>query len=183
MQRYTMLLVSILVLVVGAVFLAPTLWQLVYPYAYREIIEENARANGLDPLLVAAVIRVESSFRKNALSPKGARGLMQIMPATGHWVAEQIGRHDFNEEQLFEPAINVKLGTWYLRNLHDQFDGRLAVVLAAYNGGRGNVRNWLYEKTWSGQIDDIAQIPFPETRHYVWRVLRVYNIYRGLYAR
>jgi len=181
-RRYLRLLVGVFVLVLVIIFFAPPFWQLFYPYHYREIIEGNAALNGLDPLLVATVIRVESSFRPQATSPKGARGLMQVMPATGEWVASQMGIPDFCSEQLFDPETNIKIGTWYLRHLKNQFDDNLAVTLAAYNGGRGNVKNWLQEQKWTGKVGDIGQIPFAETRHYVWRVLRVYNIYRGLYS-
>jgi len=130
---------------------------------------------------VAAVIRVESSFRSHVTSPKGARGLMQILPSTGAWIADQMGIADFHEDRLFEPELNVKMGTWYLQHLNEQFQRDLAVTLAAYNGGRGNVKNWLQQGIWSGERADVAQIPFPETRHYVWRVLRTYAIYAELY--
>jgi len=182
-RRLIRLLLVVLILVLAFVFLVPPFWQLVYPYQYREIIIKNAILNDLDPLLVATVIRVESSFRPRAVSPQGAIGLMQVMPATGAWAAAQMGVASFYHEQLFDPEINIAIGTWYLRHLKDQFKGDLAVTLAAYNGGRGNVARWLQEATWTGKVGDIGQIPFAETRNYVWRVLSFYKIYQGLYPK
>ncbi len=161
--------------------LGPSLWRVGYPWPHRELIERYARANELDPYLVAAVIRVESSFRAGAISPKGARGLMQIMPATGGWIASQLSIENFHAGRLFEVELNIKMGTWYLRHLIDQFAGNLEVAIAAYNGGRGNIKNWLDQGIWSGERSSIERIPFPETRNYVWRVLRVYAIYQELY--
>ncbi|MBS3873313.1 MAG: lytic transglycosylase domain-containing protein [Dethiobacter sp.] len=183
MRRYALLLTLVAVMVVMAVLIAPSLWRIIYPWPYRDIVLRYAELHGLDPFLVAAVIRVESSFRSKAVSPKGARGLMQIIPTTGQWIASQVEVPDYSEDRLDNPETNIMMGTWYLRNLKEQFDGNLVVALAAYNGGRGNVKNWLKEGVWSGQVADIASIPFSETRHYVWRVLRIQQVYRELYGR
>jgi len=177
---YWSLLVFVAIVVVLLAVLGPPLWRVVYPWPYREVVERYAKANGLDPYLVAAVIRVESSFRSSAVSPKGARGLMQIMPATGAWVALEMSLPNFHPDQLFDVELNIRMGTWYLRHLSLQFEHEL-VALAAYNGGRGNVKNWLAQGVWSGQEKDVERIPFPETRNYVWRVLRTQAIYRELY--
>ena len=160
---------------------APTFWRFVYPLPYAENIERHALANELDPLLVAAIIRVESNFNPGATSPKDARGLMQILPSTGAWAAGQMGMTEFSPERLYEPETNLIIGTWYLRNLLKQFEGNTTIALAAYNGGRGNVQAWLEECRWSGEETELSQIPFPETRNYVWKVLRNYEIYQELY--
>jgi len=180
---YILLLKFVGVMVFLAVFIVPSLWRIIYPWPHRELIMRHAELHDLDPFLVAAIIRVESSFRSEALSPQGARGLMQIIPTTGQWIANQKGLPNYSEDSLFSPETNIMLGTWYLRNLKEQFDGEVVVALAAYNGGRGNVSTWLEERVWSGQVADIADIPFPETRNYVWRVLRLRKVYRELYAR
>lgn len=104
-----------------------------------KIITVASLANGLDPLLVAAVIRQESSFRRTAVSPKGARGLMQIIPSTGEFVASRHNLSWRGTHALFDPAYNVKLGIKYLRNLREQFRGNWFLALAAYNWGPGNV--------------------------------------------
>jgi soluble lytic murein transglycosylase len=177
---YWDLLIYVVIIVILLAVLGPPFWRIVYPWPYREVVERYAKANGLDPYLVAAVIRVESSFRSSAVSPKGARGLMQIMPATGVWIAGEMNLPNFHPDQLFDVELNIRMGTWYLRHLSEQFDRKL-VALAAYNGGRGNVKNWLEQGVWSGQEKDIERIPFSETRNYVRRVLRTQAIYRELY--
>lgn len=154
----------------------------IYPFKYQNIIIEEAQRNGLDPLLVASVIRVESGFRESAESTKGARGLMQVMPPTGLWVAEQKGMDDYCHEQLFEPNVNIAIGTWYLSNLSHQFDRNPYLVLSAYNSGRGNVSNWLKDGIWDGTGENIKDIPYLETRSYVWKVERVYMQYKNIYS-
>jgi soluble lytic murein transglycosylase len=157
------------------------LGRFVYPFSYREVIVEEAKKNNLDPLLIAAVVWVESSFNDNAESAKGARGLMQVMPETGTWAAEQIGLENFSKEKLFDPHINITIGTWYLGDLFRQFDGNPYVALAAYNGGRGHVRRWLQEGIWDGSRESLTDIPFPETRSFVIKVEQAYNRYHQIY--
>ncbi|MFZ5824510.1 MAG: lytic transglycosylase domain-containing protein [Bacillota bacterium] len=152
-----------------------------YPLTYETIILRRARENGLDPYLVAAVIRAESRFRPEATSPQGARGLMQIMPETGEWAAGQM-QLDFHPDYLYEPEYNIRIGCWYLANLVKEFEGDTVLALAAYNGGRNNVKKWLSERRWTGESHTLEQIPFPETRHYVAVVLRDYKRYLWLYG-
>lgn len=155
-------------------------WRLLYPIHHKEVMFHYAREYGVDPYLVAAVIRVESKYYPQALSPMGARGLMQVMPETGAWVAEQLGLEDFEPEQLFDPETNIRIGTWYLANLKQEF-GDLTFALAAYNGGRGNVRRWLEMRQSRGETLEIEDFPFPETRVYVTKVLYNYRRYREIY--
>ncbi len=157
------------------------LWQL-YPLHYREPLFRYAQENSLDPYLVAAVIRVESRFRPRVTSPRGARGLMQVMPETGRWVAGQM-RVPFDPEMLYDPEYNIRLGCWYLASLHREFDGRIVPALAAYNGGRNNVRKWLETGRWDGSAATLARIPYQETRLYVARVLRDLERYQRIYGR
>lgn len=152
-----------------------------YPLDYRHLIEQRAEENGLDPYLVAAVIRAESRFRPRATSPQGARGLMQIMPETGKWAADQMNL-PFHPDWLYEPEYNIRIGCWYLANLHSEFEGDPVLALAAYNGGRNNVQKWLIEHQWTGEERTLGQIPFPETRNYVAVVLRDHQRYRWLYG-
>lgn len=175
---YLLLLVIFLYLLFSR---AGNITQRVYPLYHREIIVTEARKNQLDPHLVAAVIFVESSFHEKARSAKGARGLMQIMPETGLWAAGKLGMDNFTAEQLFEPQINIALGTWYLRDLLQQFNGNLYLALAAYNGGRSNVEMWLQKGTWDGRKKTIKNIPFPETRYFVFKVERAYQRYKQIY--
>lgn len=151
-----------------------------YPYTYRELIEQEGERYNIPPLLLAAVIRVESKFNSSTTSRKDARGLMQIVPDTGAWAAEKIGLTPFSPEQLYEPDINIRIGAWYLHHLLDEFEGNLVAALAAYNGGQGNVRTWLRDG-WDGSYDRLDLVPFSETRMFVKRVLDDYRVYRWLY--
>jgi soluble lytic murein transglycosylase len=161
---------------------SPLLSRLFYPFHYREQIIASADMYRVDPLLVAAVIHTESGFRQNAVSARGARGLMQVMPSTAEWVAERIGFPSFSEEMLFEPHYNIQIGTWYLADLIKQFDGSTVIALAAYNGGRGEVDRWLHQGIWDGGEANLGQIPFTETRGFVMRVLKTYRRYNQLYS-
>lgn len=155
--------------------------QRIYPFPHRRIILAEARNNDLDPLLITAVVYVESSFAEHALSSKGARGLMQIMPETGAWAAEQLGLDGFTAEQLFEPQVNIALGAWYLHDLSQQFDDNIYLALAAYNSGPNQVRLWLQKGIWDGRLKTLREIPFPETRCFVLKVERVYRRYQWIY--
>lgn len=156
--------------------------KLLNPYPYRDMVEHHASEYALDPLLVAAVIKTESNFKPDALSPKGARGLMQIMPDTGKWIATQLGRADYQANDLLKPEVNIQMGCWYLASLYKEFHGDKVMVLAAYNGGRGNVKSWIANKKWDGKSATLEQIPFPETKTYVSKVLNAHVEYSKLYA-
>ncbi|WP_082726593.1 lytic transglycosylase domain-containing protein [Limnochorda pilosa] len=171
--------------VVGIAVLAALYWRpvgrLFYPFPYRETVEHWSAEYGVDPRLAAAVARVESSFRPSARSARGARGLMQVMPETGEWVAGQLGLDSFEPEDLDDPKLNLRVGIWYLAYQVRVFNGDLVLALAAYNGGGTNVRRWLEEERWSGSVDELRRIPFPETRTYLMRVFAAYERYRLLY--
>ncbi len=175
------LLILLVVLVVVAIKAAPFMVRQLFPLHYRDIISQQAAERDVDPFLIAAIINVESRWKPNAISPKGANGLMQLMPATADWAASKTGNAGTTRDQLLKPEVNIELGTWYIADLLKQFDNNLAVALAAYNGGRGNVRNWLDTGIWDGSVGHIDRIPFGETRRYVQKVLRHYQVYRNLY--
>ena len=179
-QRAWLWLLVAVGLLVGTV-VSPWFWRLLYPVPFKDLIGAAAEETGLDPFLLVAVMRVESRFNPVAVSPRGARGLMQVMPETGAWVAQQLGLEDFQPEHLHEPATNIRIGAWYLAHLCKVFRGELVPALAAYNGGQGNVRQWLDTLRWSGERETLEDIPFPETRRYVRRVLATYDGYRRAY--
>lgn len=160
----------------------PRAWRLAYPLAFWEEVGTWAEAYGVDPLLVLAVMREESHFSPTAVSTSGARGLMQLMPSTARWIAEAKLGENLREEELLRPETNIKLGTWYLSHLLEQFDGDVAMAVAAYNGGPGNVGRWTADPTYQGPADFPAVLVFPETREYLTRVLRSWLIYRSLYG-
>ncbi|MDK2930734.1 MAG: soluble lytic murein transglycosylase [Bacillota bacterium] len=152
-----------------------------YPTPYKDLVTQYCAEHNVDPFLVTALMRVESRFRPHVVSEKGARGLMQVMPDTGRWVAQELGMDRFDPEMLHDPRINLRIGTWYLASLEREFGGDKVIVLAAYNAGRGNVRKWLDTTRWTGRIEEIDRIPFPETRDYVRKVLRLYETYVRVY--
>ena len=153
--------------------------EFLHPLEFEELIYRYSEEHDLDPFLVKAFIMAESSFNPNAVSPMGARGLMQIMPSTGEWLAERMGI-EHHEEYLFSPAYNIRMGTYYLRLLLDLFDIQ-NTALAAYNAGMGNVGNWLEDERYSADGETLHTIPFRETREYVERVNQYIEIYRELY--
>ena len=151
-----------------------------YRLDYPGEILEYAHAFSLDPYLVAAVIHCESGNRSDAISPKGAVGLMQIMPDTGAWIAEKLGMDAYSPDMLTDPAVNIRMGCWYLGYLLERFGGALPHALAAYNAGQGNVDKWLADGAYS-QEGVLVKIPFPETENYVKKVERAYEKYKELY--
>ncbi len=144
---------------------------------YREIIEQQAENYNLEPELLAAVIKTESNFYPVSLSSPGARGLMQIMPETGTWIAEKSGLGNFSADRLYEPEYNIQLGSWYLNYLRKEFNNNLTLALAAYNGGKANVEKWLDSGTWDGSRENLNHIPYKETRKFVEKIY----LYQSLY--
>ncbi len=154
----------------------------IYPLPYKNSIERYATEYGVDPCLIAAVIKNESKFSAQARSNRGAIGLMQLMPETAIWIAGQQKKDGFQVSELNDPDSNIKMGVWYIASLQKEFDNNEVLVLAAYNGGRGNVKNWMLQYGWTMQFTDINQIPYPETRRYAERVLSSKQRYHQLYA-
>lgn len=184
LARRLLVLALIAAAVLGGVRLLWGGWLMryVYPFSYRASITSHAEAQGLDPLLVAAVVKAESNFWPWARSSKNARGLMQLTPQTGGWVATQVGLDDFDDDALYDPEVNLQLGCWYLAYLIRLYDGSLPAVLAAWNGGLANVNAWLAEGVWSGELGDAERIPFRETRNFIVRVLECLSWYERLYG-
>jgi soluble lytic murein transglycosylase len=151
------------------------------PLSDTAIIREQAAAKHLDPALIAAVIYAESKFEPRP-SPAGAQGLMQILPATAYYLAHLSGGKRFTATDLATPRINVAYGSYYLRYLLNEYHGNTVLALAAYNGGETNVDNWVRSVHKVGQRFRVGDIPFPETRAYVQRVLSARAQYRRTYA-
>ena len=152
-----------------------------YPYPYRQFIEYYANRYQMDECLIAGVALAESKFEPTAQSVHGAQGIMQIMPETAAWIAYQIEDDDFSTAEMYEPEKNIKYGTWYLASLNEEFLGNKVLMLAAYNAGRGNVHEWMEKYGWDENFSDYKQIPFPETREYVQKVLKYERKYKKLY--
>lgn len=182
-RRQRLLLVSLALIGLVIVALGQRRpWRLLYPIPYRAEVQRESVRSGIAPFLIAAVAKVESNWQPAAISRSGAIGLMQIMPDTGRWAAQKIGLDNFSEQSLYDPAISLRVGAWYLNELSQEFSGDTVVILAAYNAGRGNVRQWLATQRWSGNADEIALIPFSETRKFVSRVLATRDRMRWIYG-
>jgi len=156
-------------------------WQLSYPRPYRDTLESAAAQFDVDPLLVLALMRAESRYDPDAFGYTGERGLMQILPSTQVWVAEQLGE-EISPGDAFAPENNIRMAAWLLRFLLDYFDGDTELVVAAYNGGAGSVDAWQADPLVSDRNDLLRWIGFGQTREYLERVSLYYRIYQELYA-
>jgi soluble lytic murein transglycosylase len=157
-------------------------WELLYPRREWDRIREASLANHLDPHLVCGLILQESAFNPLAVSSAGAMGLMQVLPDTGREAASQTGITAFSAARLFEPATNLKVGTWHLASILSKADGRVEIALAAYNAGEGRLARW---KTLFGTSDPttfVEDIPFTETRLYVKRIVSHAAMYHAIYG-
>ena len=158
-------------------------WTLSYPAAFAPHVWRTSWEHDIDPLLMLAVMRVESRYRHDAVSFAGAMGLIQVMPATGHRVAALMGDPDFRVDRLLEPEVNIRLGTFYMGRLMDRFgESQFALAVGSYNGGPHNIGRWLNDKAGMPFEEFVEEIQFDETRKYVKRVIEYYEIYCQLYG-
>ena len=154
----------------------------IYPIYFPELIFENAAEMNVDPMLLCAVIRQESMFEGNAASWANAHGLMQIIPATGRYIAKNFGIDDFSMEMLYIPENSIKFGSWYLADLYNKNEKRYVRALAGYNGGPMNIKRWL-DLTFVGRDDVFAEkVTYKETRQYLKKVLGNYQYYQNLWG-
>lgn len=157
-------------------------WQILYPEPWWDTIKAASADNNLDPYLVASLIRQESEFKPNAISPANAYGLMQLLPSVGKDMAREEGISHFQTFQLLDPATNIRLGTRCLRKTLDRFGGKPEYALAAYNAGGERVVDWQARGPYSGMDEFVESIPFTETREYVEAILRNREIYKEIEA-
>jgi soluble lytic murein transglycosylase len=154
--------------------------ELTLPLAYSNVIRQQAAEKHLDPALIAAVIYAETKFDPRP-SAAGAEGLMQILPGTAEYLARRSDATTFTPSDLATPAVNIAYGSYYLRYLLEHYNGNVTLALAAYNGGMTNVDHWVVDARSQGNQLTVDQIPFPETRAYVERVLQAQRDYRHTY--
>ena len=157
-------------------------WRALYPLPFADQLRSRSERHGLDPYLVASLIRQESEFNAGARSSAGALGLMQVMPATGRTLFRRLGIAGFSNSKLTVPDISLRLGTFYLKETIATFDGRLEEALAAYNAGPHRIPGWLALGRFDDPAEFVETIPFSETRGYVQAVLRGREIYKHLYG-
>jgi soluble lytic murein transglycosylase len=154
--------------------------ELTLPLSYASVIRQQAAEKHLDPALIAAVIYAETKFDPRP-SSAGAEGLMQILPGTAQFLARRSGAETFTLSDLGTPEVNIAYGSYYLRYLMNEYSGSEVSALAAYNGGETNVNRWIARERSLGRPLTIAEIPFPQTRAYVTRVLQAQRAYRRAY--
>ncbi len=158
------------------------LYRLLYPLYYTDLLQKHTTKYEIDPLFVAAMIREESRYNADIVSYAGAIGLMQIMPATGRELAGRLKIPRFNTKMLYNPDINIQMGSWYMKSLMDQFDNNHALVAGAYNGGPGRMRRWIQAKQIPDLDEFIEDIGIDQTRRHIKKVIDSYIIYQQLYS-
>ncbi|MFB3828479.1 MAG: transglycosylase SLT domain-containing protein [Bryobacteraceae bacterium] len=157
-------------------------WEHLFPLPYQADLVRNARAQGLDPFMVAALVRQESEFNPKAVSSAKAYGLTQVRPSTGRQIARRVGIRRFSTRMLFQPATNLKLGTYYMRSLLDNWGGKWEETLASYNAGPNRAKEWITWHEYQEPAEFVESIPFTETREYVQAVMRNAAMYRQIYG-
>lgn len=158
------------------------LWEASFPRAYERIVRNNATKFAVNTELIWSIMKAESQFRPQIVSPVGAQGLMQIMPYTGKNIAKLLGDNTFVTTKLVDPELNIKYAARYLQRLLQSFDGDQSLVAAAYNAGPHRVESWLASFGHLDRDEFIEHIPFVETRNYVKKVLRYLYVYAKLYT-
>lgn len=157
------------------------IWAFAFPLGFSEYIRENADKNSLNQYLIHAIIREESTYRPEIVSRAGAIGLMQMMPTTGNEISKKYGFKDFTSQDLYKPYVNITMGSIYIRKLIEAHGGNLALAVASYNAGPNAVGIWISRYGTEEMDEFIERIPYSETRNYVKKVLRSYDIYERLY--
>ena len=157
-------------------------WRLLFPIGWEDRLRARSERHGLDPYLVAALIRQESEFHPGAKSRAGALGLMQIMPGTGRGLFRRLGISGFSSRKLTVPDTSLRLGTFHLKNVLAQFGGDLEKTLAGYNAGERRIPQWMELGPFDDNEEFVESIPFSETRGYVQSVLRNRAMYERVYG-
>lgn len=177
-KKKAILVLAIIIILLSAFFReTKIIYKSIYPKKYSEQVTRYSKEFNLDENLVYSIIKAESKFKKDAISNKGAKGLMQISDITRDWAIEELELGNIN---IFEPEINIRIGCWYLNRLYKEF-GDKNLVIAAYNGGSGNVRKWLDNEDYSRDGENLHNIPFQETSNYVYKVNKNYDMYNKIY--
>jgi soluble lytic murein transglycosylase len=157
-------------------------WEALFPRPYWNDLKRFSEKNGLDPYLVSSLIRQESEFNPVAVSRANAVGLMQLLAKTGKVVARQEGIKHYSASELYNPTMNLQLGTRYFRGMVDKFGGSFEHALAAYNAGSDRVDDWIGQGPYRDSPEFVESIPFTETREYVQAIMRNANVYKQLYG-
>ncbi|MCC0647755.1 lytic transglycosylase domain-containing protein [Clostridioides sp. ZZV15-6598] len=179
MNNKKVLILSIFIILFGALLMeSKIIHKFLYPKKYSEYVEKYSKEFNLDENIVYSVIKAESKFNSSAISKKEAKGLMQILDITRDWGAEELNLENID---IFDPETNIRIGCWYLNKLYKEF-GSLDLVIAAYNGGSGNVKKWLENNEYSKDGKNLHDIPFEQTSKYVEKVKNNYKNYNKIYG-
>ncbi len=177
-----LLLLLVLVALVWVRVWLPGRQKILYPLLYREELLAASEEFEIDPCMLAALVQVESSFQADAVSNVGAIGLMQIMPETGEWLSGKIElEQEYATELLYDPGINLRLGSWYLSFLLNRYDGRWQEALTAYIAGQGQVDKWLKDPELSKNGKTLDVIPGQDVKEYAAKVMRFHESYKEAY--
>ena len=180
MRKIILILCAIVLILLIILLNFTNIQKLIYIQDYSEYVEKYAKENNIDSLLVYAIIKAESNFDDDAVSNKGATGLMQLMNETAEEVAQNESIEFVSNDSLYNPEINIQIGVTYFANLLEIF-GNVAIALAAYNAGMGTVQSWIDDGIIKANGSDIENIPYKDTNMYVRKILNDYEIYKKLY--
>ena len=175
-----LILASIIFILFKVIKIDDIIMKKLYPLKYSEYVEKYAKEYNIDKYMVYAIIKAESNFDENAKSSSNAIGLMQIMETTAIETAKKM-KLEVTEEDLFKPDLNINIGLKYFTYLLNQYNNNYPLAIIAYNAGIGNVDTWIKEGIIKEDGTDIENVPFKETNNYVRKILRDYEIYKGLY--
>lgn len=176
---YLLIVIIVFSLLAVIYFGGVSILKILYPRQYIEFVEKYSQSNNLSEEFVFAVIECESGFDNEAVSYLGAKGLMQIMPETFTWLQEKRGE-SLPENSLFNPQTAIDYGCYFYGMLMHQFENE-ATAVAAYHAGAAQVEAWLSDSNYSDDGENLKDIPYPTTKKYVEKVMRVKNIYNKLY--
>ena len=180
MKKKLILILFIIIVLGTALYIGKDeVYKYLYPKKYSDYVEFYSKEYNIDEDLVYSIIKAESKFKKDAVSRRGAKGLMQIGDGTRDWAMEEL---DIKDADIFEPEDNIRIGCWYLNTLYKEF-GKTDLVIAAYNGGSGNVKKWLSDEEYSKDGENLHIIPFSETDNYLDKVKKNYEQYNKLYSK
>lgn len=185
MKKKTKILIAVVLIIFimlfGILKIQNFILKKIYKTNYSEYVYKYSQENEIDPLLTFAIIKAESNFNRNIKSKSGAIGLMQLMESTAIEQAEEVNEEIIVTESLYNPEINIKIGTKYYSKLIKKYNNNMLLALAAYNAGIGNVDNWIKQGIIKEDGSDIENIPFKETNNYIRKIVRDYKIYQNLY--
>lgn len=180
MNKKSILILSVIIILGGVIYLeGGRIKTLIYPRKYSVYVQKYSEEYNLDENLVYSIIKAESKFDEKALSRRGAKGLMQIADITRDWAIDELELND--DIDIYDPETNIRIGCWYLNTLYKEF-GKTDLVIAAYNGGSGNVKKWLADEEYSKDGEKLHIIPFSETDRYLVKVNKYYEQYKMLYS-